>query len=167
MFTLVPSRVSGPVWHSHRFMRIREKTRAIGALAVLGLVAGCAAENTALRQIEPETTVYIDGWDENGDKGDQALVEQKPSGMWVLPVDAPFRTERGGGFTVQVTLDPRRGFVVTDLGGVRAGKDRDDCLEAGETYAFVDVPAGSLQWEAAQKKTGTDNDDCEVVNTTK
>ncbi len=148
-------------------MRTYEKTRIFGILAVLGLAAGCAAENTALRQIEPKTTVYIDGWDENADKGDQALVEQKPSGMWVLPVDAPFRAKRGGGFTVQVTLDPQRGFVVTDLGGVRVGRDHDNCLEAGETYAFFDVPAGNLQWETAQKKADTSNDDCEVVDTTK
>ncbi len=138
-------------------------TGVAGALAVLGLVAGCATENTALRQISPGATVYIDGWDEKADDGDQALVEQKPSGMWVLPVDAPFRTRPGKGFTVKVTLDAQRGFVVSDLGGVRAGKDHDDCLEAGETYAFVDVPAASLQWEKEPRRTDKSNDDCTVT----
>lgn len=132
-------------------------------LAGLGLAAGCSTESTALRQIEPNTTVYIDGWDENGDKGDQALVEQKPSGMWVVPIDAPFRAKRTGDFTVRVTLDPKRGFVITDLGGVQAGKDHDNCLEAGETYAFMDVPATALRWETDKKNADTSDDDCQVV----
>ncbi|WP_157963774.1 hypothetical protein [Actinocorallia populi] len=139
------------------------RTRFAGALAVLGLVAGCSAENTALRQISPGATVYIDGWDDSADSGDQALVEQKPSGMWVLPVDAPFRVRSGGDFTVKVTLDSRRGFVVTDLGGTLAGKDHDDCLEAGETYAFVDVPATGIRWEGEPRRTDSTNDDCQVI----
>jgi hypothetical protein len=134
----------------------------VGALGALGLLAGCAAEKTALRQIEPNAVVYIDGWDENADDGDQALVEQKPSGMWVLPIDAPFRTRPEKGFTVKVTLDPKRGFVVTDLGGVKAGKDHDNCLEAGETYAFMDVPLQSIQWEKEPANADDSNDDCEV-----
>lgn len=136
---------------------------AVVLLPVLGLAASCTMENTALRQIQPNATVYIDGWDEDGDTGDRALVERKPSGMWVVPSNAPFRSKRVNGFTVRVTLDPKRGFVVTDLGGIRVGKDHDNCLEDGETYAFLDVPAGTLKWESERSGTGSSDDDCEVV----
>jgi hypothetical protein len=132
-------------------------------IAVLLGTASCTVENTALRQIPPNAQVYIDGWDEDADKGDQALIEQKPSGMWVVPINAPFRTTRVNGFTVRVTLDPKRGFVVTDLGGIRVGKDHDDCLEEGETYAFMNVPAASLRWEPATGDADTSNDDCQVT----
>ncbi|MFD0854774.1 hypothetical protein ACFQ07_21220 [Actinomadura adrarensis] len=135
----------------------------VALLPVVALTASCTAEKTALRQIQPNTTVYIDGWDQDADRGDRALVEQKPSGMWVLPSNAPFRTRRGNDFVVRVTLDPRRGFVVTDLGGTRVGKDHDNCLEDGETYAFMAVPAGSLNWEPAGGNADTSNDDCQVT----
>ncbi|GAA2454345.1 hypothetical protein GCM10010191_86530 [Actinomadura vinacea] len=136
---------------------------AVILLPVLGLTASCTMENTALRQIQPNATVYIDGWDEDGDTGDRALIEQKPSGMWVVPSNAPFRSTRVNGFTVRVTLDPKRGFLVTDLGGVRVGKDHDNCLEDGETYAFLTVPPTSLEWEPPSKDTGSSNDDCVVA----
>jgi hypothetical protein len=136
---------------------------AVVLLPVLGLTASCTTENTALRQIQPNTTVYIDGWDEDADAGDRAMVEQKPSGMWVVLSNAPFRNRRVGGFTVRVTLDPKRGFVVSDLGGIRVGKDHDNCLEDGETYAFVTVPSNSLRWERAKTDADTSNDDCLVA----
>ncbi|MFC5753214.1 hypothetical protein [Actinomadura rugatobispora] len=145
-------------------MRLR-MLPAAALLPVLGLTASCTTENTALRQIQPNATVYIDAWDEDADEGDRALVEQKPSGMWVVPSDAPFRSRRVKGFTVRVTLDPRRGFVVTDLGGTRVGKDHDNCLEQGETYAFLDTPPSSLRWEPARADSGASNDDCQVVQT--
>lgn len=134
-------------------------------LPVLGLTVSCTTESTALRQIQPNATVYIDAWNEEADAGDRALVEQKPSGMWVVPSNAPFRTSRVNGFTVRVTLDPKRGFVVTDLGGTKVGKDHDNCLEDGETYAFLDAPSNSLQWEPTGTTTGTADDDCQVVTT--
>ncbi|MFB4314994.1 hypothetical protein [Actinomadura sp. 21ATH] len=136
---------------------------AVVLLPVLGLTASCSTENTALRQIQPDTTVYIDGWDEDADAGDRAMVEQKPSGMWVVPANAPFRTRRVGGFTVRVTLDAKRGFVVNDLGGTAVGKDHDNCLENGETYAFVTVPANSLRWEPANTDSSASDDDCSVL----
>jgi hypothetical protein len=138
---------------------------AVALLPVIGLTASCTTENTALRQIPPNATVYIDAWDEDADEGDRALVEQKPSGMWVVPSDAPFRTRRVNGFTVRVTLDPKRGFVVTDLGGTRVGKDHDDCLEQGETYAFLGTAPNTLRWEPAKADTDSSNDDCMVVQT--
>lgn len=143
-------------------MRSRMLSAAM-LLPILGLTASCGTETTALRQIQPNTTVYIDGWAENADEGDRALVEQKPSGMWVIPSNAPFRIRRTGGFTVRVVLDPKRGFVVTDLGGVSVGKDHDNCLENGETYAFLDVPSTSLRWEPTGTDTDTGNDDCQVI----
>ncbi|ACY99328.1 hypothetical protein [Thermomonospora curvata] len=144
---------------------MRHKSMILVLAAILVAAAGCSTEKTALRQIQPGATVYIDGWDQDGDRGDQALVEQKPSGMWVVPVDAPFRTRRVGEFTVRITLDPRRGFVITDLGGVKVGRDRDDCLEVGETYVFLDVPESSLSWEAQVAGDGAADDDCHVTGT--
>ncbi|QFG24290.1 hypothetical protein [Actinomadura sp. WMMB 499] len=137
---------------------------AAALLPVLALTAACQEQpENALRQIQPGTTVYIDGWDQDGDYGDRALVEQKYSKMWVIPQNAPFRYSRSGGFTVQVKLDARRGFVITDLGGVRVGRDHDYCLEEGETYAFMDVPANALSWEpTATDDTDVSSDDCVV-----
>lgn len=137
----------------------------VALLPVLGVLSGCSEEKSALRQIRPDSVVYIDGWDDRTDWGDRALVEQKPSGLWVIPLDAPFRATRSKRFDVQVKLDPARGFVVTDLGATQVGKDHDDCLEIGETYAFVDVPAANLKWEPPRvTKDGPKNDDCEVVD---
>ncbi|HEX2314859.1 MAG TPA: hypothetical protein VHJ17_14045 [Thermomonospora sp.] len=142
---------------------MRRRTPAVVVVAALGVATGCTeTEQSALRQIRPNTTVYIDAWNQDGDRGDRALVERKPSGLWVIPVNAPFRSQRVGGFTVRVTLDPRRGFVITDLGGVQVGRDHDDCLENGETYAFLDVPAQSLSWEPGGDDTAS-GDDCLVV----
>ncbi|WP_433324499.1 hypothetical protein [Spirillospora sp. CA-294931] len=134
-------------------------------LPVLGLASACSQDETALRQIRPNAVVYIDGWDQDGDRGDRARVEQKPSGMWVLPESAPFRGRPGGEFTVRVTLDPKRGFVVTDLGGVKVGKDHDDCLATNETYAWLGVPQSSVQWEPEPGNDDGANDDCAVVPT--
>src|ERR1700754_303279 len=92
--------------------RMRTPAAAAAMLSVCVAATACSMEETALRQITPNAVVYIDGWDQDGDRGDRALVEQKPSGMWVLPAYAPFRDRSGGGFTVRVTLDPKRGFVV-------------------------------------------------------
>jgi hypothetical protein len=141
---------------------MRTPAVAAATLSLCAAAAGCSMEETALRQITPGAVVYIDGWDEDGDLGDRALVEQKPSGMWVLPANAPFRRTSGSDFNVKVTLDPRRGFVVSDLGGVQVGKDHDNCLADGETYAFLDIPANSLPWEPERSNPDTSNDDCVV-----
>lgn len=144
-------------------MRPRTLTAA-ALLPVLALTAACQNEpENALWQIQPGMTVYIDGWDQSNDVGDQALVEQKTSQMWVIPRDAEFRYSRGGGFTVEVQLDRGRGFVVTDLGGVRVGRDHDYCLEDGETYAFLDVEPATLRWEQNIVDGDVSSDDC-VVN---
>ncbi|OLT29565.1 hypothetical protein BJF79_10580 [Actinomadura sp. CNU-125] len=135
--------------------------RAIAALVpVLALTAACqSGPDNALWQIQPGMTVYIDGWDQDGDVGDRALVEQKTSKMWVVPRDAPFTYSPRNGFTVEVKLDAARGFAVTDLGGVPVGRDHDHCLESGETYASMDVPANTLIWEPDINE-GMSNDDC-------
>ncbi|GGU98356.1 hypothetical protein GCM10010182_13700 [Actinomadura cremea] len=136
---------------------------AAALLPILALTVACQNEpENALRQIQPGTTVYIDGWDQDGDVGDQALVEQKFSKMWVVPQNAPFRYSRTGSFTVAVKLDARRGFVITDLGGVRVGRDHDYCLEEGEIYAFMDVPAERLRWERPTDEPDASSDDCVV-----
>ncbi len=70
--------------------RKRALTVALIAAAATTLTA-CGSDNSELRQISPGTVVYIDAWDENGDRGDQAQVEQKPSGLWVVPLQSHFR----------------------------------------------------------------------------
>ncbi|MEV5824073.1 hypothetical protein AB0L25_00680 [Spirillospora sp. NPDC052242] len=143
-------------------MRPRIRTAA-ALLPVLALTVACQNEpENALWQIQPGMTVYIDGWDQDGDVGDQALVEQKSSQMWVIPRDAEFRYSRGLGFTVEVQLDRARGFVVTDLGGVQVGRDHDHCLEDGETYATLDVQPNTLRWEPNVSEGDMSNDDCVV-----
>ncbi|RSN67788.1 MULTISPECIES: hypothetical protein [Actinomadura] len=138
------------------------KIRAAAAcLPVLTMAAACPNEPlNALWQIQPGMTVYIDGWDQDNEVGDQALVEQKTSQMWVIPRDAEFRNSRSNGFTVEVQLDRRRGFVVTDLGGVRVGRDHDYCLEEGETYVTLDVRPETLRWEPAPDDVDVSGDDC-------
>ncbi|HET8670990.1 MAG TPA: hypothetical protein VFM05_10295, partial [Candidatus Saccharimonadales bacterium] len=93
---------------------------------------------TSIRLLQPnkDVSVYIDGWDEGGDAGDRALVERKPSGMWVLPLNAAYSTTKTGGFTVEIRLDPARGFVVVNMNGVKTGEDHDNCLAEDEVYAF-------------------------------
>ncbi|MBE1531086.1 hypothetical protein [Actinomadura algeriensis] len=141
-------------------MRPRQLTAA-ALLPVLALTVACQNEpENALWQIQPGMTVYIDGWDQSNDVGDQALVEQKTSQMWVIPRDAEFRYSRGNAFTVEVRLDRTRGFVVTDLGGVRVGRDHDHCLEDGETYASLDVQPNALRWEQNVYDGEMSNDDC-------
>ncbi|MFD0900914.1 hypothetical protein [Actinomadura sediminis] len=143
---------------------MRPRTRTAAALLpVLALTVACQDQpENALWQIQPGMTVYIDGWDQDNEVGDQALVEQKSSQMWVIPRNAEFRYSPGGGFTVEVKLDRARGFVVTDLGGVRVGRDHDSCLEDGETYASLDVRPDALRWEQNVDEGGGSNDDCVV-----
>lgn len=131
----------------------------ISAVVVLCTLGACAAEDaTELRQIAPGTVVYVDAWDEDGDRGDQAQIERKPSGLWVVPLQAHFRTRKADGFDVRVEL-ARDGRWLVDPEGTRVGRDHDDCLEDGEAYAQM-VPAESaLVWEP-DTGSGTDNDDC-------
>lgn len=127
--------------------------------AVIGLaLPGCGtAVDGQVRQVRPGTTVYIDGWDESGDDGDQALVEQKPSGLWVISLDSDFRWQPSDEFQVAVTLDDDGRWIV-DPSMYKVGKDHDDCLADGETYVTLkeDTP---IEFERDRPRSN-DNDDC-------
>lgn len=119
---------------------MRTLMRVCALLAVFGvLLTGCAAENNLLRNIPPGTTVWIDAWDENEETGDEAQVEQKPSGLWVLPLDARYALQSDTMHTVKVTLTKDGRFVIEEVLGTAVGVDRDNCLADGETYADMKV----------------------------
>jgi hypothetical protein len=123
---------------------MRTVYRGITAIAVviaaLFVLNGCATENNILRTITPGTTVYIAGWDDRADKGDQALIEQKPSGLWVVPLDAYYLMQPDAQHTVRVTLTPEGRFRVEAVGNILLGTDHDACLADGETYVEMAVP---------------------------
>src|SRR6478672_483968 len=150
-------------------MRARNIRSVIAAVTLAGSLTltatACGKQTgdpTVLRQIKPGSTWYIDGWKDDKGKnnknvGDQAEVEQKPSGLWVLNVDASVSKKRTRSNQVEVTLDKHRGFVVLDMGTTQVGKDHDDCLAAdGETYAQMDDK--SITFE--KNKGGSGDGDC-------
>ncbi len=134
----------------------------------LGLTAGgCPGpDESALGQIKPGQTVYADLWKEDNDEGDRALVEQKPSGLWVIDTSVHFRDKREGVFDVEVTLDKTTGqFVVKNMGNTKAGYDGDDCLSVAdgdhEHYATVAV---TPQFDPKDVKPDPGaSDDCVVL----
>ncbi|MDR7275905.1 hypothetical protein [Catenuloplanes atrovinosus] len=129
---------------------------AVAATPVLGACG--ATDNSELRQIKPGSAVYVDAWDETGDRGDQAQVERKPSGLWVVPLQAHFRQTKGKGFDVRVELTAD-GLWRVDPEGAQVGRDHDDCLEDGEAYAQLVVAESALRWEP-DTGGGNDGDDC-------
>lgn len=136
---------------------MRRWIAAIGAALVL---SACGAQDDGvLRQITPGQTVYIEGWDSFASSGDEAQVEQKPSGAWVIPMEAPYRFVQSDVFKVRVELTLEGQFIVRDMGGVKVGRDHDNCLAAGEAYAKMDVPSDKLQWE--DNKGGKPDGDCD------
>lgn len=129
----------------------------LGVAAALSLTACAAQGEGVLRQIRPGDTVFIEGWDAGITSGDEAEVEKKPSGTWVIPIDAPFRRQKDDVFKVEVELAKEGVFVVKNMNGVKVGRDHDDCLAAtGEVYAKMGVPEAQLQWE--DDKGGPDGD---------
>lgn len=147
------------------------KSRRVVALALAALTAGitltgCSGQDTsALGQITPGSTVYVDLWNENGEAGDQAELEKKPSGMWVINTAANFRATRDGDFQVEITLDPRRGYVVKSLGTTKWGQDHDNCLSVNgdnEHYVFLDFAPPQSQYEGDPDNVDASNDDCVV-----
>jgi hypothetical protein len=134
---------------------------ALGASATV--LTGCfGPDPTSIRLLKPDATksVFIDGWDQNAEKGDRALVEQKPSKMWVIPLDAEYRTTKQGEFTVEIVLDPARGYVIKNMNGVQVGRDHDDCLSGGEElYAFpfdANVKLDNFEPNVSKKDDGSD-----------
>lgn len=138
--------------------------RLLLGLAALGLLlTGCTTENNLLRNVAPGTTVYIDAFYEQGEVGDQAQVEQKPSGLWVLPLDARYTLQPDAQHTVKVTLTRDGRFVIDDVdAGTMIGVDRDNCLADGETYVLMaDPDLPKLLREAPSQENTTEQDtDC-------
>jgi len=131
-----------------------------GALAL----AGCGRDTTALGQIQPGDTVYADLWNEDADEGDQALVEQKPSGLWVIDTSVHFREKRSGDYVVEIMLDPELGtFVIVDMGGVKVGEDHDDCLSMSDSEHYALMKESDYKFEKSVGSTDNSNDDCVVV----
>lgn len=138
---------------------------ALSLLATGVALTACSTDQTALGQIAPGQTVFADLWDEDGDKGDQALVEQKPSGMWIVDVSVHFASSRKGGFDVEVRLDAESGtFVVVDMGSTKVGKDHDDCLSVSDDdhEHYIVMLDTSLNWES-DGGGSNDDDDCYVL----
>ncbi|MFI5843250.1 hypothetical protein ACIA8K_26420 [Catenuloplanes sp. NPDC051500] len=128
------------------------------AVAAATTLSACGSDNSELRQIRPGAAVYIDAWDEKGDRGDQAQVERKPSGLWVVPLQAHFRTAKSKGFNVRVELTAQ-GLWRVDPEGAEVGRDHDDCLEDGEAYAQLIPAESAIKWEP-DNSSATNNDDC-------
>lgn len=141
---------------------------AVSVLGILAMGSSCGPDRSALGQIRPGTTVFADLWDESADEGDQALIERKPSGLWVLDTSAPFRPVRGGVFDVEVRLDPDGRFLVVNTNDTPVGTDGDDCLAPNEPehYAVMADTTTVQEQAPAAEPAATANDDCVVIGTT-
>lgn len=140
------------------------RTRSILLACAVGLsLTACSVQGEGvLRQIRPGDTVFIEGWDEGITSGDEAEVEQKPSKVWVIPIDAPFRRQKDDIFKVEVELTKEGVFVIKNMNGVQVGRDHDDCLaSSGEVYAKMAVPEDKLQWEPPDN--GGPDGDCNLT----
>lgn len=144
---------------------------AVTAAAVLVSGSGCTSrDESALAQIQPGQTVFADLWKEDNGEGDRALVEQKPSGLWVIDTSVHFRTTRQGVFDVKITLDPATGqFIVGDMGGTKVGYDHDDCLSVadGDREHYAAMQAPKHEFEPGSVKPNPSgpgvSDDCVVT----
>ena len=137
----------------------------VGAVLVGGVsLTACAGEDTsALGQIQAGQTVYVDLWDEAGDGGDEALAEQKPSGLWVIDTSVAFRHQREGNFDVQVRLNKETGsFEVLDMGTTKVGKDHDNCLSLNDHEHYALMKDTSIEFEKDAGPGDNANDDCIV-----
>lgn len=164
---------------SARTTRILLAATGVIALA-LGSTACTNEDTTALRQVQPPkfdaskkpeanyVTVFIDGWNEDGDKGDKAEIEKKAglNDTWVIPNEAAYRTTRQGDFKVELRLyaaDKKTKtppvWKVINLNGVEVGYDHDDCQGAEELYAaMVDT---NVKFDKNESPNGDgSNDDC-------
>lgn len=155
--------------------RSARTTRVIMALVGVSTLAlgatACAEEDTsALRQVQPPkagqqpVTVFIDGWDNDSDKGDKALVEYKPElGTWVIPNEAAFRTTKQGDFVVELKLmaptkDTPPVWRVINLNGTKVGYDHDACQANNELYAAM-IAKPVFDKDESPNGDGS-NDDC-------
>lgn len=144
-------------------MRFSKIARVVTALvAALGVLAGCGTAPVVVRNQSAGSTFFIDGWDQAGEEGDQALVEKKPSGLWVIAKEAPTSPIRTGEFQVEVRLDPANGFTVVKLNGVKVGKDHDDCVGLEEQDVRMNPAASTLVYEPEVSDPDTSSDDCVV-----
>jgi hypothetical protein len=154
--------------------RLRRWLLAGAAIVALPLTtAGWCDDPTSIRLLQPnaERSVFIDGWEQANEAGDEALVEQKQSGMWVIPLNAEYRNNKTGEFTVEIRLDPAKGFIIVNMNGVKTGKDHDNCLAEDELYALPldEAVANAMKNNMETDKGPSDdsNDDCLLTSDTK
>ncbi|HEU4914828.1 MAG TPA: hypothetical protein VFT16_05535 [Candidatus Saccharimonadales bacterium] len=135
-------------------------TLAVGATTMTGCFG---QDDSALGQIKPGQTVFADLWNEDNQAGDEALVEQKPSGLWVIDTSVNFRGKRQKNFDVQIKLDKATGaFKVLDMGNTKVGKDHDDCLSVQDPEHYATMVDTSITFEKDKPESG-DNNDCLVA----
>lgn len=153
----------------------------IGATALAFTATACADEDTsALRMVQPPkyntalpasenyVKVFIDGWNDDGDKGDKAEIEKKAdlNDTWVIPNEAAYRTSKQGDFVVELRLyaaEPKTDnppvWKIHNLNGVQVGYDHDSCQGAEELYAGM-VDKGHKFDKNESPKGDNSNDDC-------
>lgn len=156
---------------------MRRSARTIRfSIAILGVSAfaltatACTeADDTSLRQLSPGSTVFIDPWDQDNERGDEAQIEQLPGvklatgkirdGEWVIDTDQTFRTKQEGDYKVKIHLTENTVvngkkipayWEVVELNGVKVGYDHDNCLPENGTY--VVILDDKMQFESGSDK---------------
>lgn len=154
---------------------------SIGITAFALTATGCAEEDTtALRQVQPPAydpakgiagsyvSVFIDGWNNDGDEGDQAEIEKKAglNDTWVIPNEAAYRPTKQGDFKVELRLyaaDPKTKtppvWKIINLNGTPVGYDHDNCQGAEELYAAMATKNVMFDKNESPNGDGS-NDDC-------
>lgn len=141
-------------------MRVPVKLLMVVGVALLLLGSAACSEDeddSALWQIHPGDTVFIDGTDDEG----EATVEQKRDETWIIDLNSHYRNSEGGEFKVEVRRE-RDGFIIVNMNGVPAGRDHDDCLSAGDdAYEHIArMEARNYEFEDEEDNPDTSNDDC-------
>lgn len=144
---------------------------AVRALLLLVLavpVVACGAkDNGTVRLAQLGSTFCIDAWDEDGERGDEALVERKVgediiTDAFVIPADAPIRYTCGGEFDTKIELSEDGTYTVLDMGNAKLGEDHDLCLAKTELYAKLgpNVDVSDSGFEQRVDDPDNSGDDC-------
>lgn len=152
-----------------------------GVTALASTATACAEEDpSALRMVQPPkynaalpadenyVKVFIDGWNNDGDDGDQAEIEKKAglNDTWVIPNEAAYRNSKQGDFVVELRLyaaDPKTNtppvWKIHNLNGIKVGYDHDSCQGAEELYAGMADKGHKFDKNESPQGDGS-NDDC-------